>query len=499
MRVVFVYGAYENLGIEYLSAVLKQHGYDTKLVFDPLLFNDHIVYVPLLDKLFSYRDKVVKQVIRLNPDVVCFSVISDDYGWACDLAKQIKNIVDVPIVFGGIHPTSVPEIVIRNKFVDFVVVGEGEYALLDIVMCLESGKPCNNIPNVWLKKDGKIIRNNVRKLVQNLDKLPFTDKDLFYRTVPLYFYTEYSIMTSRGCPYRCSYCNNSYLRDIYSGKGAYLRRRSVDNVIEELNERKDKYNIRYIHFDDEIFTYDIKWLEEFALRYRKEIDVPFFCWVHPVTINKKTVSLLKKAGCSEVEMGVQTINERVRRDVLNRFVSNRQIKDAIRLLNRENIWITTDNIFQIPGQSEDDIIELARFYNENRVDLIQVYWLRYYPKTKIVGIAKNFGIITEEDIHRLNQNQNSKSFCVGGDTFRRDIAKLHNLILLIHYLPKSAIDFIIEKKLYKFLPPWRTFAINLLINNLKGYVFWNSKKRRYLRKKFAYRYLAYIPRRFWIG
>jgi radical SAM superfamily enzyme YgiQ (UPF0313 family) len=180
MKVVFVYASYESLGVEYISAVLKSHGHSVELVFDPKLYNDHVIKIDTLSKIFSYKEQVINDVLKISPDVVCFSPVSDDYLWASDLAKSIKQHLDVPVVFGGIHATSIPEVVIKNEFIDFVVVGEGEYPLLELVECLEEGKKNYYIKNIWFKKNGRVIRNKLRQLINDLDKLPFPDKDLYY-------------------------------------------------------------------------------------------------------------------------------------------------------------------------------------------------------------------------------------------------------------------------------------------------------------------------------
>ncbi|MBU1626113.1 cobalamin-dependent protein, partial [bacterium] len=224
MNVVFVYAAFEQLGLEYISSFLKSKGHKTKLVFDPLLFADGYLDIPFLNKLFSYTDYVTDRVKNLNPDIVGISSVTDNYLWGCLTAANIKKKLDVPIVFGGIHSTSVPDRVIQNDFADFVVVGEGEYPLLDIVTRMETGGNLHDIPNVWSKKNGLVIKNDVRDLIEDLNALPLPDKDLFFDESPP-MADEYRIVTCHGaCPNQCTYCCNHIRRRIYKGKGKYLRR-----------------------------------------------------------------------------------------------------------------------------------------------------------------------------------------------------------------------------------------------------------------------------------
>jgi len=120
MKIAFVNDCVERLGVEYLSAVLKNAGHDTNLFVDPQLFNDVYIHSNTLGKLFDFKEFLLLQIINYNPDLICFSVDTESYQWACNIAKLVKNNIDVPILFGGIHPSSIPERVISNDFIDIV-------------------------------------------------------------------------------------------------------------------------------------------------------------------------------------------------------------------------------------------------------------------------------------------------------------------------------------------------------------------------------------------
>lgn len=485
MRVIFIYPETEYLGIEYLSAVLKEHGHITDLVLDPCLFNESVLYIPTLSKIFSYKKSVIKQIVKSKPDLVAFSVISDRYGWACELASQIKSRISVPVVFGGIHPTSVPEIVIKNNFVDFAIVGEGEYALLDLVHALEKKDKDYPIPNVWYKKNGQIIKNDLRPLIQNLDEIPFPDKELFYREPPFKYSPSYSIITARGCPCTCSYCNNDFLKLLYKNKGRYLRRRSVGNVIEELKIAKYKYKKSNIVFDDELFTYDLKWLKDFSIQYKREVDLPSFCWIHPKSVNEEIVSYLKLISCNEVEMGVQTLNLRTQKEILNRpIVSEEQIKKTINLLKASDILITTDNIIGLPGENDEDYIKLLKFYNETRPGRVRIFYLRYYPKTSIIDKSN----LDKEKVREIESGLEGRPFTIKGHVFNKTLAKFRLAFLLIHLAPKKLVDFIIDKKIFKLFPAVNFSAPGVLIPELLRYFKKKSKLKGKMRYHRKYRY-----------
>ncbi|MDP2043751.1 MAG: cobalamin-dependent protein, partial [Candidatus Omnitrophota bacterium] len=207
MKITLISMGAENLGVEYLSIVLKKAGHQVSLVFDPALFSSEVFFEgkgnKVLSKIFNRKKKMLEEIKLLDPGLIGFSVLTSNYQWSLDIAKSIKEFFDIPIVFGGLHSTIVPERVIKNKCVDMIVVGEGEYALLDIADNLETNKRNYHLNNVWFKDNGKIIQNGLRPLVNDLDSLPFPDKGLFYQKVPPYQH-EYTIMASRGCSFNCS-------------------------------------------------------------------------------------------------------------------------------------------------------------------------------------------------------------------------------------------------------------------------------------------------------
>jgi radical SAM superfamily enzyme YgiQ (UPF0313 family) len=458
MHIVFVSSACEILAIEYLSTVLKQAGHLCSLCFDPQLFNDTFLYRKTLHKIFDYTEYIVEEVKSHKPDLVAFSVVSDNYPWAINLANSIKKALDVPIVFGGVHPTSVPEYVIQEQSVDYVVVGEGEEAIVDLCNNLNNMTICQSIPNVWAKRGTEIFSNDVRPLIQNLDMVPFPDKDIYYSRFP-YFGDGYITLTSRGCVNKCTFCNNSLYKDkIYAGKGKYMRRRSPGNVLAELKQAKQQHQFVTVHFWDEIFISDKLWLHEFLEGYKQHINVPFTCCVHVNFIDDEVVALLKDANCWQAIMGVQTLDEELKRKILNRRETNEKVRNSIELLQRAGIFAICENILGLPTQTEDDMLNMLRFYNETRPQRLSVYFLRYFPRTKIIDIALEHNILTPEDVELLNRGLNSRSFMLGGTITEKKFAKLQTYLVILPVLPKWLNKFLISIKIYKILPELGTLA-----------------------------------------
>ncbi len=464
MKIAFVNDSCERIGVEYLSAALKAAGHETRLFVDPQLFDDENVSIKSLARVFDHKKKIIAELKAYQPDLVGISVVTDFYQWAIHMTKMIKASMDVPIILGGIHPTSVPERVISNPSVDMVCVGEGEAAIVELANSMAMGRVDSAIRNIWFKKGGVIVRNEVRPLVEDLDTLPLPDKALYYAASP-HFSECYYIMTSRGCAHACSYCCHSCLKKIYEGKGTYLRRRSVDGVIAELRRAVDGSFRKMVRFhDDDLLAHTREWLEDFAVKYKAQIALPFACFIHPNTVAEEKVALLKSAGCHDVEMGVQSIVEATRKNILRRAVSQDRLLDAMRILREQDMNVITDNILGIPGQDVEEAVDLLRFYNENRVMKIYCFGFRYYPHTEIVGASRAAALLSDEDIVKIEEGVGAKAFIQGGDHWDAMTRKIQTFFTFLLYFPKGFNRFIIERRLFRFFPALPYF-IGVIFSN----------------------------------
>ena len=481
-KVVFIYPGYENLGIEALSAALKKAGHIVRLILDPIMFSESgSVSSEYLGKIFSFRKQMLSEVWGFNPDLICFSVISDNYRWASSFASEIKAKKNIPIVFGGIHPTSVPELVIKEEFVDYVCIGEGDQAIVELADNLSCADSTLEIRNIWAKSGTEIIRNPVRPLIEDLDKLPFCDKDLFYSNALIFDY-GYLISTSRGCPYQCNFCCNSVLKKVYSQTAiGLLRRRSVNHVICELKIARQIYGATFIAFVDDTFNFDLNWIKEFLVAYKQKIGLPFSCYLSPSNISEGLVCLLKECGCFKVQTGVQSINNETRCNLLGRVYSNEQIAEFINLFRKYSIYLVCDNIFGLPGQSEEELLQLAEFYNKNMPSLIEMFWLRYYPGTVITEKARQDGLISQDKYQDIINGRISLGIAKGGDHYIRSRSKIQLMLNFFHFFSEKVRTWFIGGG-YRILPvvsPVRQLVIIRLLLSLfgKGPIFDMYKKR----------------------
>ena len=395
----------QHLGARYVHSILKAQGYPVELVFFKNMFlSDAEPATPV------EIDLLVDIIEDRRADVVGISLgCSTFLQLASHITKRIHDQLRMPVLWGGVHPTVCPEQCIAVA--DAICVGEGEYPMLELMGGLSRGEEVSRIKNLWFRHDGSVIRNEIRNLVEDLDSLPFPDyanEGKYYidgnsiaEGDPVHTHTwDYITTTSRGCPNRCAYCGNSTLHELYRGRGRYVRRRSAANVIEELAHAKQSISgVRTVAFLDDLFPTDAQWVEEFCTRYRAEIGLPFWCYFHPRTVNEKTVRLLRSAGLSYADMGVQSGSERVRNSVFFRPDSNQTVVEAVGILNRLRILPRLDFILDNPFETEADkqetlslLLELSRPFELNLFSLIN------FPGTALTRRALNEGLITEQEV-----------------------------------------------------------------------------------------------------
>lgn len=444
MKVVFVVIGAESLAAEYLSSYVEKHGHEAEIVFDTRMFPAKVLNSEKLTRLLTSDDGFVEDIISRKPDMVGIPVFSVHYQRALKIAKLVKSrSPNVRIILGGIHPSSIPEFVIKEKCIDMVCVGEGEEALVELLDNLRDKKESTSVKNIWFKKDGKVIINPVRRLIANLDDLPFPAKDKYYLTQPGYAKRTYVCISSRGCPFACTYCSNHLIQNIYKGMGHHNRRRSPENMIDELVWAKKNFNPKIIFFNDDVFAQDEEWLERFVKLYKAKIRLPYFAMTHAKFLNLNIARMLKESGCYRVSFGIQTSSEKTRTEVLRRFETNDQIKKAAEVCHQVDLDLAVDHIFNLPSEDLDNQIESLKFCNELRPKVINANYLLYFPKNHIIDFALKYRLMTAKDVKRLNLGyvfSNKKSEIYENMRF---------ICVVLPYLPQKLVDQLIEMEIYK--------------------------------------------------
>lgn len=415
------------IGVRILSAALRQAGHDTQVIMlrDP--FGDNVVHGEI-----RYNNKVISRLTALCKDsqLIGISLMTNFFDNAVEITDGLRKSLQVPILWGGVHPTIRPEECLQHA--DIVCIGEGENALVELAGRIAEGTPYADIPNLHCRVDGKEFKNDVQPLELDIDCFPLPDyslqehyvligDDILPITVEIMEQmlrsgtvsdmlglTGYQTMTSRGCPFACTYCVNDMVNRIYGGKGK-LRWRSIDNLMEELVwVRENMKYIGYIWFsDDEFFARKPAELERFAKEYKEKIGLPFSCLISPMSVSEEKMAMMVDAGLIYVQMGVESASVRMQELFNRKMMHNERMMKAIRIINsfKDSLYPPSyDFLLDVPGETDNDIIDSLRFISDiPKPYRLQPFELIPYPGTEIYRLAKEKGLI--EDEHRQIYNR----------------------------------------------------------------------------------------------
>lgn len=368
MKVLFVERDVEYIdpmNIQLLSALAKQRG--------------HATFLTILS-----HDDLEEDLRRIKPDVVAFSAKTGEhttYFGANNLVKSKSRSVFT--IIGGPHPTFFPGLILTQDF-DAIGVGECDEGWQELLDALEAGRAIDSIPNIVTKANAsKVLRAQEKapELVRIagaaasarpeydlevdptflkprrtfLDDLPFYDREIVYRKTHLDRFPLRSFMSSRGCPFLCTYCFEPKFNAMYAGKGPIYNRYSVKRLCAELKELKERWPTQFIKFYDDMFILNRKvdaWLEEFAEVYPREVGLPFFCLTRCNVLTKENLAALRKAGLHSLTMSIEAGNEYIRNEIVKRHMTAQQIHEAYDLCYKEGIVTFANTILGIPVRKE---------------------------------------------------------------------------------------------------------------------------------------------------
>jgi radical SAM superfamily enzyme YgiQ (UPF0313 family) len=350
-----------------------------------------------------------EEIKEINPDVLAFSLVSPNFKLYQKLYKKIRSLGDFKILVGGWQASLNPMETIR--YCDILCRGEGEEAIPELIEAIQNRKKIYSIPNIWFKAEDLIIETPVRPLTQNLSQYPnciidnslasYIEDNKIVRKDPYVNNIRYGTSVGRGCYYKCNFCSNSFMAtELYPKEWSRIRYRTIDHIIEELKQAKAKIpNLKCINFYDEIFLPPKEWVEEFFIRYKKEIDFPFYCMFFPGTCKEELLKLMVPAGLTGVWMGVQSGSERVRKEVFKRFYSNETVLNQAFLFVKYGINVKYDFIFDNPFETieeTEESIQLMKMLPNPKS--FNMFSLKFFPQTKITEMALRQGFITKKDL-----------------------------------------------------------------------------------------------------
>lgn len=396
---------FNSFAVRVLQPVLKRAGFAVHSVFFKAYKMSRLSPPPSRKE---YR-LLAETIADLNPGLVGITVRTATCGVVKKMAAAIRTRSSCPLLVGGIEPSIRPEAAL--EFADFVCVGEGEEAIVELARALRDGASYMNIQNLAFRRNGEVVKNPVRPLIQDLDALPWIDytddaksyieNQRVYDSYPAKYHDRtVRTMGSRGCPFRCSFCCHSFLRSLRGKNEKYVRQRSAEDVISELRDYVGRHpETNLVKFYDDVFTLRRQWIKDFAVAYKKHINIPFFCYLYPTCVDEEILWHLKYAGVRFVTVGVQSGSSRVRREVYQRSESDDLILETAKLLYKFDLVAIYDVIVGSPYEEEDDVVRTVDLFTRMPKPFrVHVHSLKYFPNYQITNRALKDGLITQEDV-----------------------------------------------------------------------------------------------------
>jgi radical SAM superfamily enzyme YgiQ (UPF0313 family) len=373
-----------------ISSFLKQHHRNVTL-FDAAVNN-------------LKRKAIVEYVKELNPNILGITIISQHLPHTIDFLKDIKRLLPgITVVAGGPHVTGDYEnLMHKNKEIDIAVIGEGEYTMLEIIECIENGKSLDNVKGLSYMIDDEVRINQFREYITDLDSLPFAD----WESLPMEKYSDAitvkknygGIVASRGCPFKCTFCGAKTVL------GKKVRRRSPENIIEEIKLLYDKYNVRQVLFHDSTLNIDNQWVNEICeciLKMGRPII--WGCNLRTERLDKETLKLMKKSGCIRVFIGVESADNNILKR-MKKGTTVEKVEKGIHMIEKAGIPTDYGFILGMPGETKESMKKSIAF--AKKLKGISTFALASpFPGTELHEVAKQEGFMVDDwskhDIYTL--------------------------------------------------------------------------------------------------
>ena len=431
--------AFEYLSPMQLSANLKKAGHDFELLIIP------------------EEPKWINKMKDYNPDYILFSASAGHHNYILSLAREVRKYVNVPIILGGMYPTFDPDAAIKHEEVDMICMGEGDVALVEFA----DNSKRTNIKGMGFKKDGKVIMNDYARYVEDLDSLPFMDRSIYDKYKILQEIPAKKFMTGRGCPYPCTYCINRTQKEIYKGKGAFVRYKSVDKILSEIKEIVTNYRVKEIGFNDDTFTLNAVRVREFCNKYPQVVgNVPFYVNARVNAVSRETFILLGKAGCKRVNMGVECGDPKIRNEILERDMTDEQIIQTFNWARDAGIETYAFNMIGLPYETKESIQKTIDLNRKINPDYLGCSIFTALPGTPLYELCKKNGWLAPEystsyfqDSNMIHPNFTVDELKVFRDNFGFEVYK--GIRPMRAYIDKF------DKTLIKFSPYVKTRSILL--------------------------------------
>ncbi|MBI5050287.1 MAG: B12-binding domain-containing radical SAM protein [Nitrospirae bacterium] len=448
-------------GLKYIAANVRANAHDVRI----LLLSGYLES--------TIHPEIEKFIRDYNPDLIGIGLMSIEFYPAKNLTRLLHEKFQIPIIWGGVHAVIRADECI--KYADYVCRGEGERQVVALLEHLrDKGKDtAPDIPNIWVRHNGIVIKTQAGLPEIDLDSLPFQEylPDYYYvfhnnkiynfalnphlfRRSALYGGTCHMMITTRGCPFSCGYCANSSLATIYGRK---VRARSVENCMEELKAvKKDPY-VLYINFEDDcFFVHDKEWIKKFCEEYKKYINLPFMVRAIPTLLDMEKLLMLKKAGLSWVILGVQSGSNSVNFKIYGRTIPFSSVMRAVELTLEAKAVPYCEMIVDNPYETEEDMMEsIDAMSGIKKPYTTSLAHLTFYPGTPLTERALKDKIVDPEAyLYRYMIEIDSTYF--------------NKLLNITPYIPRFIVRYLnrpeaVRKRLHIFLTNMLHFLVRRTI------------------------------------
>tara|TARA_B100000959_G_C14971093_1_gene619743 strand:+ start:1139 stop:2614 length:1476 start_codon:yes stop_codon:yes gene_type:complete len=386
-----------SLPLASMSAYLKREFPFVEIIIKPILvLRDPEQYSP---------SNYAASIKSLDADLFAVSIMSPHwYPMEPYLEKLKKELPDLPILVGGYQAMLSQEETIENPNVDLICVGDGEYAIGNMVQHLQGSKQ-GPIDGMWEKmKDGSIFETEPHQIGE-LAALPFPDYEIYsvngsFDSVSTSIFGPRDkkvlpVITGRGCPYKCTYCCNTPILEGWKTKKTFLRKYDVGKLVDDLQRLRDKYGIEYFEFWDELFLSNLKFVRAFFELYKEKIQLPFSINSRVEVMNEEFCRNAAEAGCHTIWFGIESGDEEYRSQILGRKMKNQQVIDAANNCKKADIFRLTFNIVGMPLETAANMRKTLELNQEISPEFF--FFFPYIPLrgTPLYKLAKEKGLLKE--------------------------------------------------------------------------------------------------------
>lgn len=408
------------LGLSLIATALTEGGFNTK-IFDTTLYVDgdgnnqdervlsgqvkaaNFEEVGLVKKEGDMFEDFRKYVEEFKPQMIGFSSVELTYKLTLELCETIKDL-NIPTVIGGSFATFSPDFILKDTtLIDMVCVGEGEICVVELARRICAGEDPVGVQNIWHRNGFELIRppsggDLVDIETSIMPVFEYFVPERIYRPMSGNMYRMVPIEISRGCPYKCTYCSAPSYQEEFKDLGKWLRYKSIDRMIAEMEYYIEHYNVEYFYFISETFlAMSKKMREEFYEKYSK-IKVPFWFNTRPETIKQADIQALEEVGCHRISIGLETGNAAFRERMLKRKYSNEAAITAAQMIIDSKIELSVNNMIGFPDETRDMVFETIEVNRQFTADSHTVSVFQPFRGTGLFKYSVENGYFDGKDV-----------------------------------------------------------------------------------------------------